>query len=586
MSKKIACLPLLFFVSIVFSQDVIRFEIPADFVSDAEVKPQRPDTVQKLGPMSNQPLNLVLLAAKDTASFETYSRRLALVRDSISVAHRAIDAVKKNSVSFMPVLGPRGEFEKQSEYDIRKHNWDKELFERTERDTKSLTVRLEELERAKKKIEEHRALMYGSISIKSNPEAASIYIGKDEIGATPADYNLLIPGTVKISVRKEGYNPWDTTFQVAPRAKFMFNISLEEKSIFSEANEIDFVAFLKRDAAVEGYKSRINVIEARKVQIDEEIKQIMENFARNYPPLEPQRVDETPDAFKKRHEAWTREGMRSVADFQRKHANYKQKLARCIAVLKDYIIATQSNIVNAAVFAAKIELGTYDPDSEQFELVAQDTASEKSPFYFRGRVGIPRDTARIIDRAAPSIVTNLQFINYPFGEVNLAMSKLLLSRNGLNFKVDGSFSEIERYKSEEGYAEWKLRADSLLSGNLKAQGLDYAYAMGRAAAQEATVAVAKEKESGGGGLGWRGWTRIIAFTAAFACGGAAVYKHLEAQKEVDKLNDLINNPVDSSGWIDTYNETANLIKDVESHRKIFSIAAGVFAFGGVVTFFF
>jgi len=576
--------------SAAFSQEAIKFQIPTDSsgaIVPVVLPPTRPDTVQKLGLASNMPLNLVALSAKDTASFETYSRRISLVQDSISATYRAIDAVKKKTISFMPEFKPRDEYESTADYDSRKAKWDKELYERTERDTKSLTSRIAELERAKKKIEDNQVSLYGTINIISRPEAASIWIGREEIGATPAEYKFLIPGTVKISVRKEGYNSWDTTFQAGPGAKFRFNVILEEKSIFSTEKEIDFAKILSKDTTVDGYKSRIELVEARKAQVGEEIKHILQDFADKYPPLAPQKPNESPEAFKKRHAAWSKEGTRKVAEFQRKHEAYRQKLDRTVAVLNDYIISAQSTVLSDVSFMAQIELGAYDADKEQFELVVQDTENEKSPFYFKGKASIPRDTARVMNRSVAGFTVALQFINFPFktdsASVNLAMSGLLLSRSGFDFKTKGSFSEIERYKLEEGYGAWKLRADSLLSGKLKSQGLDYAYAMGKAAAKDA---VANEEKESGEGLGWRGWTRIIAFSAAVICGGAAVYKHLEAQKEIDNLNNLIRHQVNSQEWINSYYETANLINDAESHRNIFGAAAGVFAFGGAMTFFF
>ena len=461
---------LLFLASAAISQEAIRFQIPTDASGELVpvTLPQKPDTVQKLGAASNRPLNLAELSAKDTASFETYSRRLALVQDSISATYRTIESVKKNTESYMPKLEPKGEFEKQPEYEARSSNWYKELFDRTERDTKSHTTRLAELEKAKKKIEENQVSLYSSVNIKSSPEAASIWIGKEEIGATPADFGFLIPGTVKINIRKEGYNSWDTTFQATPGAKYKISAVLEEKSIFSAENEIDFAKILTKDATVKDYQARIRTIEDRKVQVGEEIKKILEDFASKYPPLEPQKPSETHDDFNKRRDIWAKEGTRQVAELQKKHEVYKQKLERSIAVLKDYIIFTQSTIVNEPSFGAKIEIGAYDADREQFELLAQDTASEKSPFLFKGKVGVPRDTAKSINRAAPGFVANLQFINFPFeteaGNVNLAMSKLLLSKSGLDLKVEGSFSEIERYKELDGYEAWKLRKDALLSG--------------------------------------------------------------------------------------------------------------------------
>ncbi|MDR1830343.1 MAG: PEGA domain-containing protein [Candidatus Fibromonas sp.] len=591
--RELGCLALLFSVSVAFSQEAIKFQIPTDSAGTPVpvALPQKPDTVQKLGVVSNLPLNLVELSIKDTAGFETYTRRLALLQDSISATYRAIDHVKKNTVSFMPPLEPKGEFEKQAEYEARKDKWDKELFDRTERDTKSHAMRLADLQKAKKKIEENQASLYSSVNIKSSPESASIWIGKEEIGATPADYDLLIPGTVKISVRKEGYNPWDTTFQAVPGAKFKIYAALEEKSIFSTENEIDFVKTLSKNTTVEGYEARIKIIEARKVQVGEEIKKILEDFASSYPALEPQKPDETPEAFNKRRDIWTKEGMRQVAEFQKKHDVYRQKLDRSIAVLKDYIIITQSTIISEPSLGTKIELGSYDAEKEQFELVAQDSASEKSPFLFKGHVGVPRDTAKSMDRSVPGFVANLQFINYPFKtdslNVNLGMSKLLLSKSGLDLKVEGSFGEIERYKSVEGYDVWKLHADSLLSGSLKSQGFDYNYAMGKAAVKE--VADKDKGKEEGSGLGWRGWTRIVTFTAAVALGGLAVYNHVDAQdnkKEMDKLKDNMPDLAGIESWTKKFDGYAKDKKDSEDQRLIFGIGAGVFALGGVATFFF
>jgi len=603
---KLGGLVLLYLFSATISQEAIKFTIPMDSSGAIipVVMPQKPDTVQKLGTATNLPLNLAELSAKDTASFETYSRRLALVQDSISAKHRAIESVKKNTESYMPKLEPKGEFEKQPEYEARKDKWYKELFDRTERDTKSHVTRLAELEKAKKKIEENQVSLYSSVNIKSSPEAASIWIGKEEIGATPADYGFLIPGTVKIIIRKEGYDPWDTTFVAASGVKYKLNAVLEEKSIFSTENEIDFVKILRRDTTVQGYESRIKVIKARYAEVGKEIKKILEDFSNSYPSLEPQKPDETPEAFNNRRDIWAKEGTRQVAELQRKSDDYKQKLERSGTVLRDYIIATQSTIMSEHSFNAKIELGAYDADKEQFELTAQDTVNNKSPFLFKGKVGVPRDTAKSINRAAPGFVASLQFINFPFeteaGSVNLAMSKLLLLRNGLDLKTEGSFGEIERYKSLNGYNTWKPRADSLLNGSLKPQGLDYAYAMGKAAAKEA---VAKD-ESSGGGLGWRNWTRIVAFTAAAAFGGLAVYKHLDVldndktksdlKKEADSINALPDNDPKKikwgiereTEWTKDYNKNKKSLNDNESQRNIFGGIAGVFAVGGVVTFFF
>jgi hypothetical protein len=96
-----------------------------------------------------------------------------------------------------------------------------------------------------------------------------------------------------------------------------------------------------------------------------------------------------------------------------------------------------------------------------------------------------------VNRSAPGFVVGVQYIDYPFKtdsiSVNLAMSKFSLSSNGQYLNVEGSFSEIERYKT-----------------------MDYNYAMGRDAAKaavasaEASVKEEEKKESKDSGLGWRG----------------------------------------------------------------------------------
>ncbi len=150
--SKTGFLAFLLTVSAAFSQEPIRFQIPTD--SSGAV-----DTVQKLGVAGNRPLNLAELSAKDTASFETYSRRIALVQDSISAEYKAIEAAKKKTESTMPKQEPKGEFESTVEYEAREAKWRKELAERTERDTKSHTACLAELEKAKKKIEGNQVLI-------------------------------------------------------------------------------------------------------------------------------------------------------------------------------------------------------------------------------------------------------------------------------------------------------------------------------------------------------------------------------------------------------------------------------------------
>jgi len=535
----------------------------------------------------SQPLNLAELSAKDTASFATYFKRLALVQDSIAAARVEIENSKKRTVSQMPALGPKGEFEKQAEFDVRKAKWEKDLEEKTMRDSKPFSDRLAELEKAKKKIEANQASLYCTIEIKTSPEAASISLNREGIGTSPVEYKLALPGTIVITVQKENYDTWDTTLTLQPAQKVKLSVALQEKSIFSKEGELDFSKILARDTTVAGYRERIKRVEARNEQIDLEIKTILEDFGNSYSAFE-LRPNESVQDFELRKTAWNNEGLRQVGVLRQKHEAYKNKLMRSIDVLKDNIIATEGMFITETPLNAKITLGAYDVEREVFEVEVQDTANVKTPFYFSGIVGIPRDTAKIMNRSVEGFITGVSFLNYPFvfgdSSFNLAMKGISLSRKTIPLKVDGAFKPIGRFEAMEGYGAWRAHADSLMNGTLKAQGLDINYAL------KADKVKAVEK-SDGSGLGWRGWTRILTFTAAAALGTFAVVKHLEAGDYKDKINSLNKNIPSQSdplypSWYNQYYSDAKKVKDNEESRNMFGIGAGVFAVAGTLTFVF
>jgi hypothetical protein len=596
-----------FALSFAFAQQApIKFQIPLDSSgmpapvpapaptpAPAPAPKQEP---QKLGVTANMPLNLAELSAKDTASFETYSKRRALVQDSISAMKNEIENVKKKTLSLMPALEPKGEFEKQAEFDARKAKWEKEFDEKTRRDSKSLTDRLAELERAAKKIEDNQTSLYGSIEIKTSPEAAAIWLNKDEIGASPAKYELALPGYTVIRIQKENYEPWDTTFTLQPAQKLKISVALQEKSIFSKEGELDFPKILARDTTTEGYRERIKKVETRGSQIDDEIKTILENFSNSYPALEPQKPGETAQDFERRKVAWTNEGIRQYGVLMKKHEAYKNKLMRSIEVLKDNIIIVESQLIAETPLNAKITLGGYDVEKEVFEIAIEDTATTKTQFHFVGMVGVPRDTAKVMNRSVDGFIASVSYINYPFvssdSSFNLAMKELSLSRKAAPLKVDGTFKPIGKFEMMEGYGSWRVHADSLLSGELKARNLGLDYAL-KGAKEDAV-------ESEGGGLGWRGWTRILTFTAAATFGTLAVVKHLDAADAKDNIKQLKNSysktseddPIRNSAspqyraWYNKYKKQVDTVKDSESSRTIFGIGAGVSVVAATMTFIF
>jgi len=549
-----------------------------------------------------KPLNLLELSTKDTASFETYTRRIALVQDSIVATKKEIENTKKKTAKEIP-LKPKGEYEKQAEFDVRKTKWEKEIDEKTLLSSKPLTDRLVELEKAKKQLEDNQSSLYCTLDIKTNPEAASIYFNKEEIGASPAEYHLALPGYAVIRIQKENYDPWDTTLTLQPAQKLKLSIALQEKSIFSSDGEINLPKTLAKDTTIEGYNNRINKIKDRLAQIEHEIRVIFANFPNTYPALEPIKPDETLQDFERRKYSWQNEGERQANALKQKYDAYKAKLVRSIETLKDNIITTESQLTIENRPNARITLGNYDADKEVFEIDVQDTADTKSPFHFVGKVGVPTDTAKVMNRSTEGFGVGVSYINYPFisggSSYNLAMQQLSLSRKTVPLKVNGTFKHIGRFEAMEGYNQWNIHKDSLLSGLLKPQGLDLNYAL---KGEKPKIAVAEANESaeangGGGGLGWRGWTRIFTILPAVGLGAAASAIHFfkvdKNKKDFNNLKDKgdeYTTKTDYKGWYDKNYEDLKTYKknteDNEKYRNILSASAGGFAFIAILTFVF
>jgi len=104
----------------------------------------------------------------------------------------------------------------------------------------------------------------------------------------------------------------------------------------------------------------------------------------------------------------------------------------------------------------------------------------------------------------------------------------------------------------------------------------------------AKAAAVDASKSSGEGLGWRGWTRILTFTAAAACGAVAVMKHREMKDSEKEIADL--NKAPSTDNYDDYRQRYEQLNanydEKKSHRNIFGAAAGVFVVGGTLTFVF
>jgi len=569
---------------VVHKDEGIKFSLP---ITDTTIK-AKPDSVhiqptsskavQTSAPVAvtqNTPrkLNLDSLTRKDSDSFDVYSDRLTLIGDSTGRLLALTDSVTKATEAGMQKPAPKGEFEKQSDFEKRKMEWNTEKTERINVACKPLNERLAELKKARKKIEEIQVSMLGTVKVVTEPAGAYITLGKEKNGVSPVEAEEIIPGTIPMSIRKEDFNPIDTTIVLKPGAKLSLTFSLTEKSIFSTEDEIDLGKILARDSnRVEIYQKRIKQIGKRQQQVDGEIKIILAKFPDTYPRLAPQKAGESEELFNARKDNWAKEGTRRYNRLKYRHTVYRARLDRAVEVLRDYMIRTELAETLKTIGNAGIALGKYDSEKEKFELTVSDTASRTAPFLFIGSAGIPLATAKKIDHSTEGFMVTVAHLDCPFvtdsGNVNLAMSRLDLSYQSKPVDVSGSFLEIPRYAAMPGYPKWRTHVDSLLRGTLKVRNLDASYALDWEP---------QAQTDGGPLLGWRGWSRVVLFTAAAVFGGVAIYENHEASDKADNAHPTTEAQAKS---------IRNDIQDHDDMRDIMLICTGASAGLGLITFAF
>jgi len=519
-------------------------------------------------------LDLDHLTARDTESFDVYSERIALVNDSINKELAAVDSMTEKVISRIVPITPKGEFEKQAVFEKRKTEWEKGKTEAIQVACKPLNERLTELNKAKKKLEDIQVSMLGTIEIQTEPSGARITLGKEKNGISPVTIQGLIPGKITARISKNNFNPLDTVIDLKPGNKLSLSFALSEKSLFSMKDEINLIKILTKDSnTIPVYQKRIERIRNRQKQVDEEIKIILAKFPDTFPRLAPQKAGETTDQFNARKEQWTKDGLKQYNILKSKYMTYRARLDRAVEVLKDYITQIESATVLETPKTVTIALGEYDAEKERFALQVTDTSSSKTPFMFFGTVAMPIATAKTINHNVTDFSLAVLHLNYPFmtdsGNVNLAVSKVDLMYHSKPVIVSGSFKEVPKYMSMPGYPQWKSHADSLLNGTLKVQNLDASYAIQWNPPQQTD----DENKF----WGWRGWSRVVLFTASAVFGGMAIYENHEASDKAENAHPT------------TEAQAKSIRSDIQDHddmRDVMIVCAGVSVGLGLITFAF
>ena len=584
--KSLFCMVVLPCVMNLSAEEGLKFAVPdsvapvtAKTNNDTVVIQKTPEQVlpieipaQQTIPSKN--LDLDRLTARDTESFDVYSERIALVNDSINKELAAVDFMTEKVISRIVPITPKGEFEKQAVFEKRKTEWEKGKTEAIQVACKPLNERLTELNKAKKKLEDIQVSMLGTIEIQTEPSGASITLGEEKNGISPVTIQGIIPGKITARISKNNFNPLDTVIDLKPGNKLSLFFALSEKNLFSMKDEINLIKILTKDSnTILIYQKRIERIRNRQKQVDGEIKIILAKFPDTFPRLAPQKAGETTDQFNARKERWTKDGLKQYNILKSKYMTYRARLDRAVEVLKDYITQIEAATVLETPKTATIALGEYDSEKERFALQVTDTSGSKTPFMFFGTVAMPIATAKTINHNVTDFSLAVLHLNYPFmtdsGNVNLAVSKVDLMYHSKPVIVSGSFKEVPKYMSMPGYPQWKSHADSLLNGTLKVQNLDASYAIQWNPPQQTD----DENKF----WGWRGWSRVVLFTASAVFGGMAIYENHEASDKAENAHPT------------TEAQAKNIRSDIQDHddmRDVMIVCAGVSVGLGLITFAF
>jgi hypothetical protein len=284
------------------------------------------------------------------------------------------------------------------------------------------------------------------------------------------------------------------------------------------------------------------------------------------------------------------DSVKIVKNLQEKNSIYISRLEKAGVLMQDYILQENVTVLRTERKKVDMSLGAYDVEKQEFDLNMHDIYSEKYPFDYTGKIKIPTAQAEIIDRKTDDFTVSIDYINYPFiindGKIFPGAKKAYVFYKEQEFHNTGVFKNVSGFENQEGYLEWAMHADSLISGKLLPKNLDASYVMQKTKYKEDT------------GPGWWNASRVvrtIAFTLSAASLGVAIWQNSKVDskiKDMKKTFDeaesaITNNKHDTYSEIQKdYNNQKSELRDAENLRNIFYISAGTYGLIGMVSFFF
>ncbi|GBU23677.1 hypothetical protein R83H12_00293 [Fibrobacteria bacterium R8-3-H12] len=275
-----------------------------------------------------------------------------------------------------------------------------------------------------------------------------------------------------------------------------------------------------------------------------------------------------------------------IETLDKKNQLYVKRMERACELMQDYILKEEGQVLSTERKKFDMSLGQYDLDKEEFPLKIKDIISNV-PFDYQGAVKIKPRLAEIIDGETNDFTASIDYVNYPFtldgAKVYPGAKKMHLYYENNEVATVGAFKNVDGFDWREGYSEWTIKMDSLLTGKLKYKNLDSSYAMKKVR------------------VGPPFWTtkrifRTTAFVLSAASLGLGYWQNSAVKSKTKKANELYGETLklaiegnDVSGHKEkakSYDDKVNGLQNNLFARNAFYISAGAFGVAGMLSFFF
>jgi hypothetical protein len=271
-----------------------------------------------------------------------------------------------------------------------------------------------------------------------------------------------------------------------------------------------------------------------------------------------------------------------------KNRIYMARLGRAKELMQDYMLQDDAKVLRTEKKRVSMYLGEYSVDKQEFEFVMNDANSATVPFDYIGKLKISPQVAQEIDRQTDDFTVSLDYINYPFfvGDVKLfpGAKKAYVYYKDNETPNTGVFRNVPGFEVAQGYVEWALHADSIISGKLKNRNLDSLYVMKKAVPKVGTFWSRNKNIIRGTLLGLAAVSTGMGFWQNGVAGDAKDGMKRTTEKAKDALD--VKDEAEYNNLQDSYNSDKKDLRSAENTRNGFYIAAGVFGTAGVVCFFF